>query len=85
MVRAIVTGTTWRPGLTFDDAELAAICHPTLHVYGTADSVGSVETWKRVAGALPNGALSVVEGAGHMPWFDQPTRVAEEVDRFLTR
>ena len=85
MVRAIVTGTTWRPGLTFDDAELAAICHPTLHVYGTADSVGSVETWKRVAGALPHGALSVVEGAGHMPWFDHPTRVAEEVDRFLTR
>jgi len=85
MVRAIVTGTTWRPGLTFDDAELAAICHPTLHVYGTADSVGSVETWKRVAGALPNGALSVVDGAGRMPWFDHPTRVAEEVDRFLTR
>ena len=70
MVRAIVRGTTWQRGLTFDDAELAAIRNPTLHVYGTTDSVGSVEIWKRVAGTLPHGGLSVVEGAGHMPWFD---------------
>jgi pimeloyl-ACP methyl ester carboxylesterase len=83
MVRAIVKGTTWQPGLTFEDAELAAISHPTLHVYGTADSVGSVEIWKRVAGVLPRGELRVVEGAGHMPWFDDSARVAEEVGRFL--
>jgi pimeloyl-ACP methyl ester carboxylesterase len=85
MVRAIVRGKSYRPGLTFDDAELAAIPHPTLHVYGTADhTVGSNEIWGRVADALPRGELRLVEGAGHMPWFDDSTRVATEVRDFLT-
>jgi 2-hydroxy-6-oxonona-2,4-dienedioate hydrolase len=85
MVRAIVKGNSYRPGLTFADAELAAIRQPTLHVYGTADPVGSVDIWKQVAGALPCGELSLVEGAGHMPWFDNPSKVAEEVGHFLVR
>jgi pimeloyl-ACP methyl ester carboxylesterase len=84
MVCAIVKGRSYRPGLTFDDAELAAIQHPTLHVYGTADhTVGSAEIWTRVADALPRGELRLVDGAGHMPWFDDSTRVAGEVDDFL--
>ena len=85
MVCAIVKGKSYRPGLTFDDAELAAIRHPMLHVYGTADhTVGSAEIWGRVADALPRGELRLVEGAGHMPWFDDPDGVAKEVGRFLT-
>jgi pimeloyl-ACP methyl ester carboxylesterase len=85
MVRAIVRGNSYRPGLTFDDAELAAIQHPTLHVFGTADPVGSADVWKRVAGVLPRGELHLVEGAGHMPWFDNSTQIAEEVGQFLAR
>jgi 2-hydroxy-6-oxonona-2,4-dienedioate hydrolase len=85
MVCAIVKGKSYRPGLTFDDAELAAIQHPTLHVYGTADhTVGSAEIWSRVADALPRGQLRLVQGAGHMPWFDDPLLVAADVGRFLT-
>jgi pimeloyl-ACP methyl ester carboxylesterase len=84
MVCAIVKGKSYRPGLTFDDAELAAIRQPTLHVHGTSDqTVGSAESWQRVADALPRGELCLIEGAGHMPWFDDSTRVAEEVGRFL--
>ena len=84
MVCAIVKGKSYRPGLTFDDAELAAIRQPTLHVHGTSDeSVGSAESWQRVADALASGELHLVEGAGHMPWFEDPIRVAEEVGRFL--
>jgi hypothetical protein len=45
MVRAIVSWRTGaRPGLTFADAELAAIRQPTLRVYGTADPVGTAES-----------------------------------------
>jgi 4,5:9,10-diseco-3-hydroxy-5,9,17-trioxoandrosta-1(10),2-diene-4-oate hydrolase len=85
MVCAIVKGKSYRPGLTFDDAELAAIRQPTLHVHGTSDeTVGSAESWKRVADALPNGELCLVDGAGHMPWFDDSIRVAKEVRDFLT-
>jgi pimeloyl-ACP methyl ester carboxylesterase len=83
MVCAIVKGKSYRPGSTFEDAELAAIRNPTLHVYGTADPVGSAELWRRVASRLPHGRLSIVEGAGAMPWFDDSTRVAEEVGNFL--
>jgi pimeloyl-ACP methyl ester carboxylesterase len=83
MVRAIVRGNSYRPGLTFEDAELASIRNATLHVFGTADPVGSVDVWERVAGVLPHGELRLVEGAGHMPWFDDSTRVAEEVRDFL--
>jgi pimeloyl-ACP methyl ester carboxylesterase len=84
MVTAIVKGKSYRPGLTFDDAELAALPHPTLHVYGTADhTVGPAQIWSRVADALPRGELRLIEGAGHMPWFDEPDMVAEKVGRFL--
>jgi 2-hydroxy-6-oxonona-2,4-dienedioate hydrolase len=82
MVRAIVKGSTFRPGLTFSDAELSAIETPTLLMYGTADPVGSVETWVRVAGLLPQGELRVVEGGGHMPWFDDAKGVASEIRSF---
>jgi len=52
-------------------------------VYGTADPVGSADLWRRVSSQLTHGRLSVVERAGHMPWFEDSTRVAEEVGRFL--
>jgi len=83
MVRAIVRGRTFRPGLTFEDAELAAIGHPTLMVYGTADQVGTVDIWRRAMGVLPRGELHLVDGAGHLPWLDEPTQVAGRISRFL--
>ena len=83
MIRAIVKGKSYRPGLTFDDDGLAAIQPPVLHVFGVADPTGSAEIWQRVADLLPRGALRLIEGAGHMPWFDDPTQVATEVGRFL--
>src|SRR6266516_1052433 len=46
MVRAVVRGNNWRPGLTFDDAELAAIEQPAICVYGTAEPVGTAEIWR---------------------------------------
>lgn len=85
MVCAIVKGKSYRPGLTFADAELGAIRQPVLHVHGTADeAVGPAESWARVADALPHGELRLVDGAGHMPWFDELDTVAGEVKRFLT-
>jgi pimeloyl-ACP methyl ester carboxylesterase len=84
MVRTIVS---WRKGLrpelTFDDAELAAIQQSTLLLYGTADPVGTPESWKRAMDLLPRGELQLVAGAGHMPWLDDPSGVAEHVGRFL--
>jgi pimeloyl-ACP methyl ester carboxylesterase len=83
MVRAIVKGNSYRPGLTFDNDGLAAIQSPTLHVFGTADPTGSADIWQRVADILPSGKLHLIDGAGHMPWFDDPVQVAGVVSRFL--
>jgi pimeloyl-ACP methyl ester carboxylesterase len=83
MVRAIVKGNSYRPGLTFDDEGLAAIHQPTLQVFGTSDPTGSVDIWTRVADILPRGELRLIDGAGHMPWFDDPAQVASEVTHFL--
>jgi pimeloyl-ACP methyl ester carboxylesterase len=38
---------------------------------------------REVAGMLPRGELHLGEGAGHMPWFDDPSAVSAEVARFL--
>jgi pimeloyl-ACP methyl ester carboxylesterase len=83
MVRAIVGPRGYVPGLVLADADLAAIRQPALMVYGTADPVGSVDGWRRFAGRLPRGELEVVEGGGHMPWYDDPGRVGARVARFL--
>jgi pimeloyl-ACP methyl ester carboxylesterase len=83
MVRSIVRGPGWKPGFLFEEEDLGAIQSPTLMVYGTADSVGGVDTWRGVVGAMPRARLEVIDGAGHMPWFDDPQRVAELINRFI--
>lgn len=83
MVGHLVRGSGWRPGLPFDDTALAGIGAPTLFVYGTNDDVGDVVTWRRFVAAMPDAELEIVEGAGHMPWFDRPRDVAARIDRFL--
>jgi pimeloyl-ACP methyl ester carboxylesterase len=85
MVRQVVGGAAYRPGITFADEELAAIEAPVLVVYGTGDPTGDAGTWRAFATALPDGSLEVIEGAGHMPWFDDPGGVAALVRGFLTR
>jgi len=85
MARRVVGAAAYRPGITYTDDELGAIEAPVLLVYGTADATGDVGTWRAFVTALPNGSLEVIEGAGHMPWFDEPKRVAAHVNGFLTR
>jgi Alpha/beta hydrolase family len=65
------------PGLVPAGAELAAIRQPVLMVYGTADPLGSVDGWRRFAGRLPHGELEVVDGGGHLPWYDDADQVAQ--------
>jgi pimeloyl-ACP methyl ester carboxylesterase len=52
-------------------------------VFGSADPTGSIELWREFAAALPHGELEVVEGAGHMPWWDEPETVGRSVREFL--
>jgi pimeloyl-ACP methyl ester carboxylesterase len=83
MVRAIVGRRGFLPGLVPTNAEIAGIDQPTLMVYGTADPIGSTAVWRRFTGRLPQGELEVVEGGGHLVWYDHPGRVGARVAQFL--
>jgi pimeloyl-ACP methyl ester carboxylesterase len=74
---------SFRPGLVFEDSDLATLDVPTLMIYGASDPAGSVEIWQRFTEALPRASLLVIESAGHMPWFHDPAGIGLEVDRFL--
>jgi len=83
MVRAIVDGNGFRPGVTFTEGELAGIAQPVLMLFGTADPTGSVETWRRLTDVLPGGRLQLVNGAGHLLWWDEPAVVSRHLAAFL--
>lgn len=85
MIRdAVIRGGAWRPGLTFEPAELAAIRQPLLYLIGTADPEGTVAYAERVVGTVPTAELSVVPDGGHMPWLDDAARVGDTIRTFLT-
>ena len=85
MVRALLGREGFLPGVLPTDAEIGGIQHPVRMLFGSADSAGSVEIWRRFTGRLPHGELQVVDGAGHMPWWDEPALVGRSVQEFLCR
>lgn len=85
MIRDVVIhGGAWRPGLTFEPAELAAIRQPLLYVIGTADPEGTVDYAKQVVRMLPNADLRVLPDGGHMPWLDNAGDVGNAIRGFLS-
>jgi pimeloyl-ACP methyl ester carboxylesterase len=45
-------------------------------VFGTADPTGTVDLTKRAVELLPRAELALVDDAGHMIWFDDPSQVS---------
>lgn len=84
MIRDAVIGRGgWRPGLTFEPDELAAIRQPLLYVIGSADPEGTVDYAERVVGILPTAELSVLPDGGHMLWLDDAAHVGNAIRTFL--
>jgi 2-hydroxy-6-oxonona-2,4-dienedioate hydrolase len=83
MVQAVVSRNGFGPGLVPSDEEASSIQQPTLMIYGSADPVGAVEIWRRFIDLIPNGTLELVEGGGHLVWYDDPEGVAGRVESFL--
>jgi pimeloyl-ACP methyl ester carboxylesterase len=83
MVRALVKGRDFRPGVRFDDTELGSITQHVLMVWGGADGSADPEIFRRAISTLPGGSFRLVEGAGHMPWLDDPSGVGAAVREFL--
>lgn len=56
---------------------LGEIAAPTLIVHGTEDGVLPIENGRQIASRMPAARLEVLEGVGHMFWWEQPQRSAE--------
>jgi pimeloyl-ACP methyl ester carboxylesterase len=60
-------------------ARLPSLDVPTLVVHGDEDRMLPVDNGRLMASLIPGARLEVLEGVGHMFWWEQPQRSAELV------
>ena len=56
---------------------------PALLVWGADDALMPVALGERLAAALPNARLRVLDGCGHLPAIEEPREVAAIVGEWL--
>ena len=61
------------------NARLEQLATPTLVIHGTADRLLPVANGRLIASRIPGARLELLEGIGHMFWWEQPERSAELV------
>ena len=67
------------------DDDLSGVRCPTLALHGDRDEYGSVQHPERIARLTHGPSRAVIlDGCGHVPHREQPTRVLDEVARFLS-
>ena len=59
------------------NARLAHISTPTLVIHGSADQLIPVQNGRLIASLVPHAQLEVLDGVGHMFFWEQPEREAE--------
>jgi pimeloyl-ACP methyl ester carboxylesterase len=83
--RASVLYGDWRACAEFDARETAGhIEAPTWLITGSEDRVTPVAYANFLAERLPAARLQVIPGAGHMVFLEQPERVAQGLQQFLS-
>jgi pimeloyl-ACP methyl ester carboxylesterase len=65
-------------------ARLSAIDKPTLVIHGTEDRMLPMVNGELIARAVPDASLELLEGVGHMFWWEQPERSAALVRSHVT-
>jgi pimeloyl-ACP methyl ester carboxylesterase len=58
-------------------ARLSELKLPTLVVHGTLDEMLPVQNGRMIARLIPDSRLEVLDGVGHMFFWEQPERSAE--------
>ena len=72
-------------GTTYDGAGRAReISAPTLVVHGTDDNVVDTRNADLLATLIPNARVELLEGCGHLCFWEQPERFARVVEEFLS-
>ncbi len=73
-----------RPELALTSHHLARIQAPTLLVFADDDPMGAAPTGRRVADAIVDAELHIVDG-GHAPWLRHADQIAPVLQAFLER
>ena len=83
--REMTTRLCWKPYM--HDPSLIHLLPrveaPTLVVWGENDRIVPVSAGERIAAAMPNARLEVVEGAGHLPHIENPEQVIPLLKRHM--
>ena len=78
---------SWRrgfePELDLDADTLASVQAPCLILGGTDDVVGDEGVVRALEGQLGDAVVDMRDGAGHLPWLDDPQWAADAVMRHL--
>jgi pimeloyl-ACP methyl ester carboxylesterase len=85
---AMIVGLgSWRRGfddrLDLDAADLARVEASCVLLLGTEDPVGAEPVGRRLGSLVPDLAVEMIEGAGHLPWLDDPVRIADRTAAFV--
>jgi pimeloyl-ACP methyl ester carboxylesterase len=59
------------------------LCMPVLLVAAEQDDIGSVASQRELAALIPNAALDVIPGVGHLIHYEKPREAAELIEDFL--
>jgi 2-hydroxy-6-oxonona-2,4-dienedioate hydrolase len=70
------------PRVELGSEDLSRVGVPVHVLVGTADPIGGEAVGRRLTDLLPLASLEVWEGAGHLPWLDDPERLARTVQEF---
>lgn len=82
-IHKTITRRGSRPEIEFTPDHFRAVAAPTLLYWGDADTFGGTDVARAMADLLPDCAVEIVPGAGHLPWLDDPAHAASSVAEFL--
>lgn len=69
--------------LALDADALRALQSPTAILWGTNDNFGGVDVARHARSVLPGEELTMIEGAGHLPWLDDLAAAEAHARAFL--
>jgi pimeloyl-ACP methyl ester carboxylesterase len=73
-----------RPKIRIREQDLRRVRRPTLLIWGSSDPFGSVEDGQEIASYIEGSRFAALDGAGHLPWLDEPALCAEKIREFLS-
>ena len=71
------------PAWKMKEIELKRLSAKTLIIWGEEDKVISIDYGRKLREMIPGSKIVELEGAGHVPHFEFPERVAKILNTFL--